>query len=189
MAVVELRSAADTGSIHGAEAVFHNQRSVGRHGDLIVDGIGSVLAAEPVAIFLRVLCAHLDALRRLLDVDLHFVGKTLRLLVRVGLRADSGGNSQLAARFAVDAHLAEFVFDAKRLPSAQGERFLEVARDLLLAGIRSARGRSGNDKQSGSAQQAAALARPKDPRSLRDLRNRAGHRFTSKISSKVRCFS
>src|SRR6266849_1362894 len=187
--IVELGFAADTDGVHAAEAVLDEEWSVGRHGNLIIDGIGSVLAAEPVAICLRVVGAHLDAVRRLLAIDLHFVGETLRLLAGGGLRPDGCGDFQVAAGFAVDANLAEFVFDAERLPSAQGERLLEVARDLLLARICSACGRYGDGKQSGSADQDTAFARPMGPRRLPRLGNGAGHRFSSKISSNVRCFS
>src|SRR2546423_5702260 len=92
VAIVELGAAADVRSVDVAETIFEENRGVGGDGDVVVDGIGGVFAAEPVADFLGIIGDHADSGGGLFDVDADFISEPLRLLVGISLNANGGGD-------------------------------------------------------------------------------------------------
>jgi hypothetical protein len=67
--------------------------------------------------------------------------------MRAGLRANCGGDFDLAARFAMEPDLAELVFDAHGLAGAQRHGLLKISRHLLLRRVLGKRGLASKEKQ------------------------------------------
>jgi hypothetical protein len=93
-------------------SIPHGNRRIGRHSDVIVHGVGSILPQmKPALFFRRINGSNAYSFAGLLYFDLNFLGKGFCILARPGLHADGGGDLDVAARFSVEFDFAEFVLN------------------------------------------------------------------------------
>src|SRR5713101_1267914 len=187
VAVLDVRGAVDSGHVDAAETVPDRERSVGGHADVVAYRPGRTLAGTKPSVFffgINGLDAH--AFARLLHFNLDFLREGFGFFAGAGLRANGGGDFDVAAGFAMKLHFPELVLNADGLAGAQRHGLLKILGNLLLTRIGRPRGFPREQEQRGEHSRNRCETQQSSP-----MKGRGGnHGFlASKTSSSVRCFS
>ncbi len=180
MAVFHVVPGMGTANLHITEGILHPELRFRWHRDVVIDRVGILVPhAEHHRIVRGSNGANHDSVRVLVHFDLDAFGKFFSLGLRPRLRTDGGGNDRFAGVFAVNPDFSKFVFDAQRLAGGQGEGFLKLPGRGVLPRISGCRRQ---DQGAGNQQ-----CRPVFPQ--RSARAEKTHRFVSRTSCRVCCFS
>ena len=141
---------------------------------------------KPLLLFLGIDSLDAHSFASLLNFDFDFLRERFCFLVRAGLRADRGGNLDLAAGLTVETDATELVLDAHGLACAECHRLVKIPRNLFLAGICGADGLRREKQHRGEQSRNRCQTQRRSPENGQ-LANH--YCLVSKTSSSVRCFS